>query len=336
MPSGKRVSVYEVAARAGISIATVSRALNQPHVVSAETREKVLAAVRELNYVPDSEAAARARTSHTRVAVVSPVQTYPGYASRLRGILTSFAPTGAEVIVFHIEAQKLRQTTKYFDSLAASGRYDALIIMSLPLENQELDRLASTGFPTVLVETVDDRFPTVQVNHEHGSYLATQHLIDKGYTRLGFIGFDNAQNYALDAGALREAGFRRAMEENNLPISEKWVVKTQYGIDSARQSATDLLAGKDCPRALVCASDVIALGAMKACEELGLASPREVAIIGFDDIDMAAYLGLSTIHQPLQETGVEAAELIQTLMRKAEPKNGNVTLELKVVERSTT
>lgn len=337
MGEEKKASVYDVAQRAGISIATVSRALNQPHRLSAETREKVLAAIAELNYVPDGEASARARSSHTRIAVVSPLHTYPGFPARLRGIILALEALEAEVIVFNVDVMKLRerQQFKYFDSLAASGRYDAMIIMSLPLQSQYLDRIDRTGFPTVLIETEDDRFPSIQVDHQYGAELATEHLIEKGYESIGFLGFKNIQNYALDASVLREKGFRSAMAKRGKEIDESYIYVSGYGIDAANDVTRTMWKKGDHPRAIFCASDLNALGVLKTAKELKLRVPEDIAIVGFDDIDMASYMDLSTIKQPMEDTGRVAAELVINLLKKNQVTTRKVLLDLSLVSRKT-
>lgn len=337
MPESKRASVYDVAELAGTSIATVSRALNQPHRLSDETRERVLAAVAQLNYVPDGDAAARARSSKTRIAVVSPVHTYPGFAARLRGIILALEETDAEVIVFHVDVNKLRQKNqnKYFDSLASSGRYDALIIMSLPIQDQFLDRLEETNFPIVLIETQDDRFPSVQVDHKYGAELATEHLVNQGYKTIGFLGFHNKQNYALDASNLREQGYRNTLIKYGLPINEQFIYKCDYGIDSAYELTRNMWTAGSYPEAIFCAVDVTALGVLKAAKELGISVPENLAIIGFDNIEMASYMNLSTIEQPMEDTGVVAADLIQKLLQKSQISTRKILLDLKLHIRST-
>jgi DNA-binding LacI/PurR family transcriptional regulator len=334
----RRASVYDVAERAGTSIATVSRALNQPHRLSDEMRERVLTAIAELNYVPDGDAVARARSSKTRIAVVSPQRTFPGYAQRLRGIILALESTDAEVIVFHVDAAKLkaRKQFKYFDSLAASGRYDAIIVMSVPLQDQVLTRLELTNFPMVLIETADDRFPSIQVDHQYGAELATEHLISKGYEPLGFMGFIGIQNYSLDTSQLREQGFRSVLERHNIEIRDEFIYKLDYGIESAYEAIKSLWKTKQRPRAIFCAVDVHALGVLKAAKELGIRVPEDLAIIGFDNIEMASYMELSTIEQPMEDTGRVAAELVQQLLEKSQISTRKILLDLKLQVRSTT
>jgi LacI family transcriptional regulator len=331
-------SVYEVADKAGVSIATVSRALNQPHRVSNETRERVLAAVKELNYSPDTEAAARARSVTHRIGVVAPLSTYPGFSSRLRGISLGLEDPNSELIIIHVDAEKLKSGThpKFIEAIAASGRYDGLIIMSLPLEGQNLDRLAQTKFPMVLVETDDPRFPSIQVDHEYGARLATQYLINQGYKKLGYIGFKKIAHYSIDSSKLRERGFLETLRSNGMSTKDQFVNNNcEYGIDGAYEATRAMIARKDRPDAIFCASDLNALGAMKAISEAGLSVPGDIAVIGFDDIDIANYLGLTTIRQPLDNSGRAAVNLVNQLIKHHPIATRKVLLNLELIERET-
>ena len=310
-------SVYEVAALAGVSIATVSRTLNQPHRVSENTRARVMEAVRTLDYTPDFEAAARARHQNDRVAVIAPMTTYPGFISRLKGVALALQERDSELIVFQVDASKLNNPnyTKYIEALASSGRYDGFIIMSLPLGGQELSRLAETKFPVVLIETNDPRFPTVQVDHRHGAELATQHLIDRGHKKLGFVGFVPLQDYSLNAPLQREESFVETLKKNGLEIYPEFIVHTEYDIYATANALTQILSREDRPTAIFCAADINALGAIRAANNLGLRIPEDIAIVGFDDIDMAQYMELTTIHQPLENSGREAVQLITKIIK---------------------
>jgi len=333
----KRASIYEVAALAKTSIATVSRAINQPHRVSPESLARVQQAVAELNYVVDSDASLRAKSSHLRIAVVSPLHTFPGFSSRLKGIIQAFEKTEAEIIIFHVDTMKLRERNqvKYFDSLVASGRYDALIVMSLSLEGQFLDRIKKNNFPIVLLETEDSRFPIVLVDHEYGSQIATQHLIDGGHSRLGFLGFVNINNYALNASALRESGFRKCLKENKIKVNEKFIYQSPYGIQSSYEVLMKAWQDGERPNAIVCATDLGALGVLKVAAELNLQVPTELAIIGFDDIDMALYVELSTVRQPLEKSGSVAAKIIQSLLNKEKTLAHKTLIDLELITRKT-
>lgn len=324
---------------AGVSIATVSRTLNQPHRVSENTRARVMEAVRKLNYTPDYEAAARARHQNDRVAVIAPITTYPGFISRLKGVALALQELDSELIVFQVEASRLNNpnNTKYIEALASSGRYDGFIIMSLPLGGQELNRLAETKFPVVLIETNDPRFPIVQVNHRYGAQLATQHLIDRGHKKLGFVGFVPLQDYSLNAPLQREESFVETIKKNGLEIYPEFIVHTEYDIYATATAVTKILSCEDRPTAIFCAADINALGAIRAANNLGLRIPEDIAIVGFDDIDMARYMELTTIRQPLESSGRKAVQLITKIIKNPTlPLSQEVLLNLDLIVRGST
>lgn len=332
-------SIYEVAALAGVSIATVSRTLNQPHRVSENTRAKVVDAVHTLNYTPDYEAAARARHQNDRVAVIAPMTTYTGFVSRLKGVAQALQDLDSELIIFQVDNSKLNNphSTKFIETLASSGRYDGFIIMSLPLDGQDLNRLAETNFPVVLIETSDPRFPSVRVDHAYGARLATQHLIDRGHTKLGFVGYVPLQNYPVNASLLREESFIETLKLNSLEINPNFVVHTKYDIYDTVAAVKEVLELADRPTGIFCAADVNALGVIRAAQELGLRIPEDIAVVGFDDIDMAKYVELTTIRQPLEESGLQAVKMITKMIKDPTALTTHeILLDLDLIIRSST
>ena len=331
-------SIYEVAALAGVSIATVSRTMNQPHRVSEVTRSRVMEAVHKLDYTPDFEAAARARHHNDRVAVLAPLNTYPGFIQRLRGISLALEELQAEIVIFQIDPEKLRnpQEIKFIDSLASSGRYDGLIIMSIAIADQELTRISETHFPTVLIETSDSRFPAFGINNQEGASQAVRHLIEKGYKNIGFVGFNPILSYSINASKAREQGYIDTLLQNGRTVNPEHLLFVDYDIEDTYQKALKLLKNKNRPDALFCASDLNALGVLKAARELGLSVPGDLAVVGFDDIDVADYLGLTTIKQPLEGSGREAALLISRLIKDpTSNKPARIDLPLELIIRSS-
>ena len=331
-------SIYDVAALAGVSIATVSRTLNQPHRVSDATRGRVIEAVKKLDYTPDFEAAARARHHNDRIALLAPINTYPGFTQRLRGISLAFEDLQTELIIFQVDAKKLRnpQHSKFIEALASSGRYDGLIVMSLPLDGQDLTRISDTHFPTVLIESSDSRFPTFKIDNNEGARLAVQHLLDKGYKDIGFVGFNPLPSYSINTSRAREQGYIDTLLEAGISVNPNHIFICEYNIEDSRAHIADILTRPDRPDAFFCASDINALGVLKAASEAGLKVPDDIAVVGFDDIDIADYLGLTTVRQPLEESGREAALLVNKLVKdpaSIDPRQ--VLLPLELIERKS-
>ena len=332
-------SIYEVAALAGVSIATVSRTLNKPHRVSEATRSRVMEAVHKLSYTPDMEAAARARHHNDRIAVVAPLNTYPGFTQRLQGISSALDELQSELIIFQIDARKILdpQNNKFLDSLASSGRYDGLIIMSLPINGQDLTRISSTKFPTTLIETSDTRFTSFKVDNSEGARLGVQHLIDRGYKNIGYVGFNPLPSYSSNPSKEREQGYINTLLENGRKVNPELIITPDYSIEDSRIKATELLKSSNRPDALFCGVDINALGVLRAAEELGIKVPGDLGVVGFDDIDIADYMGLTTVKQQLHGSGKEAALLVNKLIKDplmSEPREICLPLEL-IIRRST-
>lgn len=334
-----KASIYEVAALAGVSIATVSRTLNQPHRVSESTRAVVMQAVHKLQYTPDLEAVARARHHNDRIAVVAPLNTRPGFTQRLTGISSVIDEAQAEMIIFQLRAEQLldKQRNKFLESLASSGRYDGVIVISLPLIHQHLDRLAETFFPTVLLETSDTRFTSIGVDNAAGAKLAVDHLISKGKKRIGFLGFNSLAGYSIDASKEREQGYIQSLLENGRNVNPELFFYSDYSIADSTRVISGALKEKNRPDALFCAVDICALGALKAASSFGLKVPEDFAVVGFDDIEIAEYIGLTTIRQELEGSGREAAKSILALLKDNKAHAAReIKLPVQLVVRNST
>lgn len=329
------VTIYDVAQRAGVSIATVSRVLNTPHRVPETTRQRVMAAVDQLGFVPKAEASARARRRHQRVGVLAPFFTVPSFVQRLRGVASVLDGSPYELVVYNVDTPE--HCRSYLETLPVAQRLDGLIIMSLRVGEREAGRFVQQRLPTVLIETTHPTLSSVIIDNEAGGWLAADYLLAKGHQRLAFVGGDSEiPGYTLHTSELRLAGFRRRVHEAGIALPEAYVRSTQNSMEHARQQAHFLFDLPDLPSAIFAASDTLAMGVLKAGRERGLRAPDEIAVIGFDDLEVADYIGLTTISQSLDESGRVAVELL--LARVAEPERPvqQVSLELRVVERETT
>ena len=187
--------IYDVAERAQVSIATVSRVLNAPHKVSPATRERVLAAIDELKFVPKAEAVARSRKATGRIAVVAPFFTFPSFTERLRGVATALTTAPYELTIYVVDTAARRDA--YLTSLAVTGRVDGLILLALPFGEEVAGRLLFYKVDAVLVEFVRAPFSSVEIDDVAGGRLAGQYLLDRGHRRCAFIGDLDVPDYAI-------------------------------------------------------------------------------------------------------------------------------------------
>jgi LacI family transcriptional regulator len=334
-------TIYEVAEKAGVSISTVSLALNNPDRVAEKTLDRVLTAVGELGFVPKAEASLRARKGTGRVGVVAPFTSYPSFMERLRGVMAAASEGGYEIVVYDDESTALRH--HLVDSLPFSRRLDGLILMSVPMSDRFAGRLAEDGLGAVLVEFARPEFSSVVVDDEAGGRMAAEHLLGRGHERLAYIGeaFVGEQPeeelVAIGQAERRLRGFRRGIEEAGLNLPARYVVMTPHGVENGRRAARRLLKLDEPPTAIFAHSDVLAVGVLKAAKDLALSVPEDVAVVGFDDCDFADYVGLTTVRQPLFESGRIAMRLMRERMSEGEGAVAQtVALPLSVVARATT
>lgn len=326
-------TVYDVADKAGVSIATVSRVVNSPDKVNPETRTKVLNVIDALGYVPKAEAAARARKSAGRIGVLAPFFTYPSFVQRLRGVATALTNLPFELTVYTVDSTARRDS--YVTSLSLTRRLDGLILMALPFSQEIVERLVNNSMETVSIEVTHSSFSSIEIDDQQGGRLAAEYFIKKGHTRLGFIGDSNLPEYAFPTSDRRLAGYRAAIYAAGLELEHSHIALAAQSIENARQCMNRLLDLPQPPTAVFCASDTQAMGALKAARARGMRVPQDIAIMGFDDLDIADYIGLTTIRQHLEESGRMAVELLLSRLENRTRPIKNVRLTLEVVERET-
>ena len=328
------VTIYDVAEKADVSIATVSRVLNSPHRVNEGTRQRVLETIDALGYVPKAEATARARRSDRRIGILAPFFTYPSFVQRLRGIADALAGTSWELVIYNVDS--VQRFHGYLASLPISRRLDGLILMSVLVDQPAVSRLLAHGLQTVMIETAHPSLSGVEIDNRYGGELAAQFLLQKGHRRIGFVGGDiEIPNCTLRTSELRLNGLRAGLAVADVVLPDAYVRHCDYDLESARKQAQALFEMAEPPTAIFAANDTLALGVLRAARDRGLQIPAEIAVIGFDNLDMADHIGLTTIDQSLDESGRVAVELLQARLADSTRSIQHVRLPLHVVERET-
>jgi DNA-binding LacI/PurR family transcriptional regulator len=329
-----QVTVYEVAENARVSIATVSRVLNSPEKVNEATRARVLATIDRLGFVPKAEAAARARKDHGRIGVLAPFFTLPSFVERLRGVANALDDSPYELAIYNVDSSARRDG--YLASLPVTRRLDGLIIMALPFDQAAADRLFNHHLETVLIEFSQEPFSSIRIDDRAGGRLAGEYLLGRGHRRCAFVGDADLPDYAIHTSDWRLEGYREALAEGGVILPGEYVALAPHSRENARLLAHRLLELPEPPTAIFAASDNQAVGVLKAARERGLVMPKELAVMGFDDVDIADFIGLTTIRQPLEESGRVAVDLL--LSRVADPARPSqrVRLPLTLMERETT
>ena len=327
-------TIYDVAERAGVSIATVSRVLNTPHRVNAETRRRVLSAIDALEFIPKAEASARARRNSYRIGVLAPFFTYPSFVQRLRGVASVLNGSEYELVVYRVDSAE--HYYSQLESLPIVRRIDGLIVMSLLIDDLAAARLQQHQLHTVLIESHHAAFSGVEIDNAEGGRLAARHLVSLGHRNIGFIGIDSEiAGCTLPTSAIRLEGFRSTMAELALPLRDIYIRNAENDMAAAYAQAKALLQLPERPTAIFATSDLLALGVLKAVRDVGLRIPEDVAVMGFDDLDIADYIGLTTIGQSLDESGRVAVELLLGRIADETRTIQHVRFPLQVIARST-
>ena len=328
-----QVTVYEVAEKAGVSISTVSRVLNYPERVHESTRARVLAAIDELGFVPKAEAAARARHGYGRIGVLAPFFTHPSFVQRLRGVAMALADRPYELAIYTVDSSARRDA--YLFSLSLARRLDGLIVMALPFSDDIARRLGASSLETVLIEFTEASFSSIEIDNYAGGVMAAEHFLSLGHRRCAFVGDCDLPDYAVHTSDWRLAGYRGALAAAGVSLPDDYTALAPHGREAAQQATLRLLALAEPPTAVFAASDTQAMGVLKAARERGLSVPGDLAVIGFDDLEVADYIGLTTIRQPLEESGRVAADLL--LGRLVDPSRSQqrIRLPLSLVRRET-
>jgi LacI family transcriptional regulator len=333
MPPKKTPTIYDVAGRAGVSIATVSRMINTPDKVNSETRERILAAIDALGFVPKAEARARAMRGTGRIGVISPFFTAPSFVQRLRGIADALSTKKYELIIYTVDSAD--HLKGFLSSLPLTGNLDGLIILSLPVDDADVRRLVEHNLPSVLVEFPHSSLSSVEIDDVMGGRMAAQYLLGKGHRRIAFLGDTDLPEYSLHPVSRRLVGFRQALKEASIELPQAFVRLAPYSQEQTRKVAAELLNLPQPPTAIFAATDFQALGVLKAARQLGVKVPEQLAVIGFDDLDLAEYADLTTIRQHLDESGRLAVEILLVHLESPSRPPQHVKIPLTIVERET-
>lgn len=330
----KQATIYDVARLAGVSSATVSRVLNEPDRVAPEKRERVQLAINELNFVPKADAVAKARSSYKKIGVIAPFFTQPSFMERLRGIAAVLSTEHYELVVYSIGAEE--DLENYIQMLVNTQRVDGLILLCVRVSDFVLDLLRGASFPVCFVENEYEDFDCVVVHNLSGGQKAAQFLCEKGCRKPGFIGEKSTFEYAVSATEERLRGFNFYCANNGIVIPENHIWLGEFSEGNLDAGITRFLEQEDLPDGIFCSSDVIAARLIRIALIKGISVPRQIRVIGFDNIDIAEYIGLTSVNQNLEESGRMAARLV--LERIKDRERGSVVMKvpLSVIERETT
>jgi len=307
------VTIYEVARRAGVSIATVSRALRDSDLVTPETRRRVQAVADELNFKPSRLGRCLAEGRHAANGIVFPDLVGPYYAEVLLGYEEAAAELGRSVLILATNGRADAPA----QVLELATRVDGMVVMGRTVPDEVIREIAASGTPLVLLarEPVDD-LDTIQAENVETAAELAEHLVGHGYRDIVFLGDPDASPDVAE----RYAGLTRGLALHRVPAPA--AIACRFDVDAGHAAARKVLRRKRLPRAIVCANDEVALGTQLAAEELGLAVPDELAVTGWDDVMTARFVGLTTVRQPMRALGGSAAKWLHDRMTEPSRTGG--------------
>ncbi len=315
------MTIKDVAIRAGVSVATVSKALNNYRDVSVETRARVRKIVREMGYRPNPIASTLVKKESSIIGFVlssfQEKQRTSILTEWLSGLFTNIATLGYEVMILPVDTQIQRK--KSFAQFIRDYHLAGVILQGLRIDDRYYVEAASSDTPRVLIDMVSDRpgVGSVMIDNEAASREAVSYFISRGHTRIAHV------SGRADAwiSATRVNGYRAALESVGIEFNPSYVVNGEFGEEPAFAAADALL--HRCPEitAIFCASDVMAMGVMRAVRTHGLRIPDDVAIIGFDDVEWARMVTppLTTVRQDFHGIGYEAARMLHRMISGTSP-----------------
>ena len=302
------VRIEDVALHAGVSTATVSRALRGLSHVAEPTRLKVVEAAKSLDYVVSPSASSLASGRTQMVGVVVPYVSRWFFGQVIAGVEGALRTAGFDMLLYSVGTEESRR--RFFNDMPIRRRVDALLVLTLPLAYQEVEALRFLRMPTALVGAAVRGFSSVGIDDVAGGTSATRHLIALGHERIAMISGGMTDHGHFTAPQDRSRGYRFALASAGLTIDPDLDVDGDFTREGGERAMSQLLSLQAPPTAVFAQSDEMAYGALRALRRAGLRCPEDVSVVGFDDHEMADFLDLTTIAQPVHAQGAAAAAQI--------------------------
>lgn len=332
-------TIQQVADLAGVSTATVSRALAGKTSVSAATRERVESAAQELGYVASASASSLASGRTRNIGMVMPYLGSWYYASVLKGVHRALADAGYDLTLYHLEDthRHAKRRQRLFDEFLRRGRVDAFIVVSLELSEAELERIAVLGKPIVGLGGPLPRTTTLSIDDAAAATLATDHLIALGHRVIAHLGGDESFEQDFHVPATRRHAYEEALRTAGLEPDPRLIKNADFTIQGGYQATLQMLGLPGRPTAVFAASDEMAIGAILAARDLGLRVPEDLSVVGIDGHELGEFFGLTTVDQfPVVQGRMAAETLLEELSPAATGEHANRDLPYELVVRKST
>ena len=329
------MNIKEIAKKAGVSVATVSRVLNHPESVAPDTKERIMNVMEESEYTPNWFARGLNFNKTNTIGLLIPNILNPSYMETAKGVEDVAHQRDYTVLLCNAE-NDIKKERRYVDSLL-KRKVDGVVLVSSLLENEDVEGIRKQDIPVVLIgENRGDIMdvPIVRIDCQGAAYKAVRHLIDIGYKDIAVI-------YGTTPAKENERkieGYKQALAEEGIPEREEYIQEAPNTIEGGYIAAKRLIDMKKRPRAIFTSSDLLAFGAIDAMKDHGIRVPEEVAFVGFDNIRMSNLIDpkLTTVEKPMHKMGVVGARLLFDIIDKeAEINSREILLQSKLKIRKS-
>ncbi|MFO7447164.1 MAG: LacI family DNA-binding transcriptional regulator [Ignavibacteriaceae bacterium] len=331
------ITITDIAKKANVSRMTVSRVLNGSGPVAAETAEKIKKIVKELNYHPNLIARSLSSQRTMTIGVVIPkteklfLDNY--IAQTLSGITDMAQKNNYRIMLIQVNPPE-EEKCDYLN-FVRSKLFDGLILLKAKLNDPNLSKLAKSGFPYIMINyrRFGDNFNFVDSENVKGAELAVEHLYNKGHRKIAFVAGSMDEVNAKD----RLKGYKNILKKHKLPFKEEYIIYGDFNKEKAFERSKKLLDQKDRPTAIFCSDDYMALGVIERIKQYKLSVPKDIAVVGFDNIEIGEFLkpALTTVKQPMYEIGKASSEALLGLIKKVKKSPVRIMLKTELIIRES-
>ncbi|WP_263809902.1 LacI family DNA-binding transcriptional regulator [Salinibacter pepae] len=334
-PEGKSSTIYDVAERAGVAISTVSRVLNDDEDVAESTRERVLEAVEKIGYTRNRAARSLAIQTSKTIAAALPTFTTPFHNELLKGVRDRLEDEDIDLMICDLEWESIRSS---LESFLSRGAIEGLIFAGHISDANVINRLKSLSIPVVVIGTKVDGLESFHWDNRSGAHMAVDHLVSIGHDRIFMIS-SPTENIPSKR---REEGFFSALDSKGIEYEKDSVFYGEtlkhdgFSEESGYEAMSKILDYDSSVSAIFASSDVHALGAWQKINEEGISVPSDIAIIGYDNIKVSRYAGLSSISQNILQVGFESTNSLLEIMKRSKTETRSNKVEICLIKRKST
>lgn len=326
--------IVEIAKKAGVSPATVSRALRGMQHVNERTRTRIIEAAQSLGYpIRPDLLPANATTKTNTIGVIAPFISRWYFSQAIAGVEQALREAGLDLLLYNFAQVDARQ--RVFQQKKLVGKVDGLIVISLPPTEKEFAQILGLGIPVALVGIPDKRVSCVSIDDIAGAEMAAEYLIEMGHRKIATMVGQNSFAFEFEVADQRRLGFLNALERNGIDFDPAFEIAAGFDSHTAELAMDEFLRRKDLPTAIFCQSDEMAYGVLRSISKKGLRVPEDISVIGYDNHDFSESIGLTTIAQPVQFLGQLAATQIMAKIEKPETKASQMKVPTTLVVRES-